>query len=123
VWGSCRTPPKVQEAIFAGMKKYTDIRLPVLVIFVVPSYLGTWLDNTKDTALRAGAEAFTARAWVSTEKRAKAFEQGVPNARVVRLSGGHRLIFVSNEMDVLREIHAFVATRYRCEIGLRNLIG
>jgi copper(I)-binding protein len=50
----------VQEAVLAGMKKYSDIR--------------------------------------------------VPGARVVRLSGGHHLVFMSNEVEVLREMRAFVAS-------------
>jgi non-heme chloroperoxidase len=59
--------------------------------------------------MRTAADAFIARMRLSMEKQAKAFENGVPNARVVRLSGGHHLVFISNEMDVLREIRAFVA--------------
>jgi pimeloyl-ACP methyl ester carboxylesterase len=108
--GKSRTSPKVQEAIFAGMRKYSDIRLPALAIFAVPSYRGTWLDSTKDPALQTRAEAYIARARVLTEKQARVVEEGVPSARVVRLSGGNHLIFISNEADVLREIHTFVAT-------------
>lgn len=93
----------------AGMKKYTGIRVPALAIYAMPSYLGTWLDNTNDPAVRTAADAFFARMRLSMEKQASAFEDGVPNARVVRLSGGHHLVFVSNEMDVLSEMRAFVA--------------
>jgi len=107
--GKSRTSPKVQKAIFAGIKKYADIRLPVLAIFAVPSYRGTWLEGTKDPALQARAEEYVARARVLTEKQASVFEEGVPGARVVRLSGGQHLIFISNQADVLREIHTFVA--------------
>jgi non-heme chloroperoxidase len=90
-------------------EKCTDIRVPALAIYAVPSYLGTWLDNTKDPAMRTAADAFIARMRLSMEKQAKAFKNGLPNARVVRLSGGHHLVFISNETDVLREIRAFVA--------------
>jgi non-heme chloroperoxidase len=107
--GESRTPSRVQEAIFAGMKKYAEIRGPVLAIYAVPSHLGPWLDDTKDLDVRTAAGAFIARMRVSMEKQAKAFEDGVPNARVVRLSGGSHLVFISNEMDVLREIRAFLA--------------
>jgi pimeloyl-ACP methyl ester carboxylesterase len=105
------TSPKIQEAVLAGMTKYNDIRLPVLAIFAVRSYRGTRLDDSKDPALRATAGALIERARVATEKQAKALEEGLPNARVVRLSGGHHhLIFISNEVDVLREINTFVTT-------------
>jgi pimeloyl-ACP methyl ester carboxylesterase len=107
--GNSRTLPKIQEAIFAGMKKYTEIRVPTLAIYAVPSYQGTWIEHSKDPALHAAAEAFITHARMATEKQAKAFEDGVPSARVVRLSGGHHLVFISNEPTVLREIHAFVA--------------
>ena len=49
---------------------------------------------------------------VVVEKQAKAFEDGVPTARVVRLAGAHHYVYLSNEADVLREIRVFV-TRLR----------
>jgi pimeloyl-ACP methyl ester carboxylesterase len=108
--GKSRTSPKIQEAILAGMKKYSEIHVPVLAIYAVPSYHGTWLDDSQDPALHIAAERFIAHAQMATEKQAKSFEDGVPSARVVRLSGGNHLVFASNEVDVLREMHAFVAT-------------
>ena len=47
------------------------------------------------TRLRAGAQA-------------KAFETGVPTARVVRLPHADHHVFRSNEADVLREMNAFL---------------
>ena len=41
------------------------------------------------------------------EKQAKAFQDGVPGARVIRLRSTH-YIFISNESDVLREMCAFM---------------
>jgi pimeloyl-ACP methyl ester carboxylesterase len=105
--GKSRMSPEIQARIFAGMKKYVDIRPPVLAIFAIPSYGGTWLAENPD--IHAQAEAYIARLRTLTEKQAKVFEEGVPGARVLRLSGSH-LIFISNEADVLREIHAFVVT-------------
>ena len=55
------------------------------------------------------AKARSTEEVVLVEKQAKAFEIGVPSARIVRLSGAHHYVFVSNETDVLREIRAFVA--------------
>jgi pimeloyl-ACP methyl ester carboxylesterase len=107
--GKSRTSPKVQEAILSGTRKYSEIRVPVLAIYAVPSYDGTWLDDSQDPTLHAAAETYIAHARMATEKQAKSFEDGVPSAHVVRLSGGHHLVFASNEMDVLREMHAFVA--------------
>jgi pimeloyl-ACP methyl ester carboxylesterase len=108
--GKQRTPPRVQEAVFAGMKKYTNIRAPVLAIYAVPPHPGTWLEDTKDPALRAAAEVFNTQALASILKQATAFEEGVPNARVIRLQRANHVIFLSNEVDVLREMRAFLKT-------------
>jgi hypothetical protein len=40
--------------------------------------------------------------------QAKAFETGLPAARVVRLADADHYVFQSNERDVLREIGAFI---------------
>jgi hypothetical protein len=52
-----------------------------------------------------------------TEKQAKAFEDWVPTARVVRLPHANHVVFSSNEADVLKEMHTFLAAgvkRTRC---------
>lgn len=97
-------PPLVQ-AVLAGMQKYTDIRVPVLAIFALPHDFGpTFLKD--DPAARAVAEA---KDLANTGAQAKAFEDGIPSARVVRLAHANHYVFQSNEADVLREIEAFVA--------------
>ena len=90
------------RAILAGEEKYTNIRAPVLAIFAVPHDLGP---ISKDPAVRA---AFEARDEASTGAQVKAFEQGVPSARVVRLPHASHYVFFSNEADVLREVNAFI---------------
>src|SRR5262249_52497301 len=69
----------VQEAILAGMKKYAETRAPALAIYAAPSYRRTWLDDSKDPAARATANAYIARLRMSMEKHAKASEGGVAN--------------------------------------------
>jgi pimeloyl-ACP methyl ester carboxylesterase len=96
--------------LMAGMKKYTDIPVPVLVIFASPHGLGSWVDNNTDPKVREAAKAYSAALEVLTERQAEAFENGVPTARVVKLSGAHHYVYLSNEADVLREIHAFLAS-------------
>ena len=108
--GEPRTPSWVSAAVVRRMKKYADIRSRALAIYAVPSYSRTWLDGIHDPAVQASADTFFARMRVSMEKQANAFENGVPDARVVRLSGGHHLVFTSNEAEVLREVRAFVGT-------------
>lgn len=93
--------PPITQAIMTGIQKYTDIRVPVLAIFAVPHATG---QPFKDDAERAAADA---RDEATAGAQAKAFENGVPSARVVRLPHANHFVFISNEDDVLREINAF----------------
>jgi len=88
----------------SGMQKYTDIRVPVLAIYAVPHATG---QPYKDDAARVAAEA---RDEAGTGAQAKAFESGVPSARVVRLPHANHYVFFSNEADVLREMNAFLGS-------------
>jgi hypothetical protein len=96
--------PAPAQAIMAGLQKYTTIPAPILAIYALPH------DSEGvggDSAVRAALEA---RDKVATGAQAKAFEKGVPSARVVRLPHANHYIFRSNEADVLREMNAFIAT-------------
>ena len=94
--------------IMTATKRYTDIPAPALVIFSIPHVKETWMTKSSDPAVRKAAEAYFTTLDALTEKQAKAFEDGVPMARVIRLRGMH-YIFLSNEPDVLREMRAFLA--------------
>ena len=97
------TNPALAPAIMAGEQKYTDIRVPVLAIYAIPHDYPWVNDNPalRDTIDRVDA--------LRSEARAKAFERGVPSARVVRLPHANHYIFMSNEADVLREMRAFLS--------------
>jgi pimeloyl-ACP methyl ester carboxylesterase len=100
-------PPRmlaVIQAILAGEQKYTDIRVPVLAIYALP-HAGEPV--SKDPAARAAAEA---RDLLTTGAQAKAFENGVHSARVIRLAHANHYVFLSNEADVLREMNAFLSS-------------
>jgi hypothetical protein len=92
-------------AIVAGEEKYTDIRVPVLAIYAVPHNLAKAF--SKYAAARAAAEA---KDEVTTGAQAKAFETGVPSARVVRLPHANHFFFFSNEAEVLREVNTFLGS-------------
>jgi pimeloyl-ACP methyl ester carboxylesterase len=96
-------PKPASRAILAGAQKYTNIPVPALAIFAVPHDMGAALNA--QTALRA---AFDARDEAATGAQARAFESGVPSARVVRIPHAGHFVFMSNEADVLREIAAFL---------------
>jgi pimeloyl-ACP methyl ester carboxylesterase len=93
------------RAIEMGEQKYTNIPVPILAVYAVPHDLGP--APGFDAAARA---AFEANDEATTGAQAKAFESGVPSARVVRLPHANHYVFMSNEADVLREINAFVGS-------------
>jgi non-heme chloroperoxidase len=93
-----------------GMKKYTNIPLPALVIFAIPHRLGKWVDDSSDPKVREAAKAYSAAEVVLTTRQAKALEDGVPTARVVRLRDADHYVYLSNEADVLREMKSFLST-------------
>jgi non-heme chloroperoxidase len=100
-----RAPPAASQAIMAGMQEYTDIKVPVLAIYALPHDLGQQFKD--DPTARAAAEA---RDIETTGAQAKAFETGIPSARVVRLAHANHYVFLSNEADVLREMDAFIGS-------------
>jgi non-heme chloroperoxidase len=104
------TPPPaprqpITEAIMAGMQRYTDIRVPILAIYAVPHAMPPL--PGQDAAARAAMEA---QDEANTGAQAKAFETGLPSARVVRLPHANHFVFQSNEADVLREMNAFLSS-------------
>jgi pimeloyl-ACP methyl ester carboxylesterase len=103
--GDLRTKATIGQAIVAGEQKYTDITVPVLAVFALPHALSPMANN--EVAARVDAEA---RDMATTGARLKAFESRVPSARVVTLPHADHYVFISNELDVLREIHAFIAS-------------
>jgi pimeloyl-ACP methyl ester carboxylesterase len=82
---------RARQAILQGRQKYTRLRVPILAIYCLP--------HPDDDPHEADDEA-----------QASAFEHGVPSARVVRLAHADRMVFLSNEADVLREMNAFLGS-------------
>ena len=85
-----KTTDRARQEILQGRQKYTRPRVPILAIYCLPH-------SSDDDANDADDEA-----------QAKAFESGVPMARVVRLPHADRLVFLSNEADVLHEMKGFL---------------
>lgn len=91
----------VQDAIRAGGRKYTRIDVLILAIYALPRERGI-TDPAKRAAADAGDLAFQGA-------MAKAFEKGLPSAKVVWIDHGNHYIFRSHEAEVLREMRAFIA--------------
>jgi non-heme chloroperoxidase len=96
----------IGQAILAGAQFYTDIRVPILAIYAFPHDRGPEFLKD-DPAARAAVEASELE---SLEALIKAFETGLPSARVVRLPHANHYVFQSNEADVLREMNAFIGS-------------
>ena len=93
--------------ILMNTKKYAKIPVPSLAIFAIPHVPENWLTESTDPSVHMAAKAYFTKVDLLAEKQAKAFEDGVPGARVIRQRSTH-YIFVSNESDVLREMRAFL---------------
>ena len=94
--------PPIPQSIMTGTQKYTRIPVPILAIYALPHEPGPAVS----AAMRTQTEANDVKA----EAQAKAFEVGVPTARVVRIPRANHYVFVSNEADVLREMETFIAS-------------
>ena len=93
--------PPIIEGIMTGTQKYTRIPVPILAIYALPHDPGP----AASAAMRAEGEARDQKG----EAQAKAFETGLPTARVVRIPRANHYVFLSNEADVLREMETFIA--------------
>ena len=72
--------------------------MPALAIFASPHDIGA---ASPDPAFDRFDEAVT-------ERQARAFERGVPGARVLRWPHASHYLFLTREADVLKEMSAFV---------------
>jgi non-heme chloroperoxidase len=95
-------------AVYRGMEKYTDIPVPALVIFGIRHGQDKWADSSTDPKVSEAAKAYSEALTLLTESQAKALENGVPTAHVVRIYGAHHYVYLSNEADVLSEMKSFL---------------
>ena len=96
-------------SLMTGSTKYTAIPVPALVIFANPHSQGTWVDDNTDRSVQVEARAYSTALVGLTEKQEKAVQDAVPSAHVITLPGANHFVFLSNEVDVLREMSAFLA--------------
>ena len=86
-----------REAIPAGGRQFTKIGLPALAIFASPHDTGA---ATADPEFDRFDEALT-------ERQARAFERGVPGARVLRWPRASHYLFLTRPSDVIKEVTSF----------------
>jgi pimeloyl-ACP methyl ester carboxylesterase len=105
--GEQLTPPSIPKMILDGTAKFKEIHVPVLALCAMPEALSSSLWSPD---VLASAESFVARYNIAKEKQLKEFEEGIPNARVVRIRNANHYIFITNESEVLREMRSFLST-------------
>ncbi|HXE65229.1 MAG TPA: alpha/beta hydrolase [Bryobacteraceae bacterium] len=94
--------PHPAAGVMAGTQKYVSIRGPILAIFALPHDPGPAVaDNPDQLAAFKDQESIA-------DSQSKAFEKGLPSAKVIRLPNANHFVFISNEADVLREMIAFI---------------
>lgn len=96
------------KTLLSGLKQYTGIQAPALIVFGIPHGLGTSIEASTNPNVREAAAKYTAALTAVSERQIKVVEDVMPTARIVRLAGAHHYIFLSNEADVLREMRAFL---------------
>lgn len=101
--------PQMFMTMMTSSKKYANVPVPALAVFAIPNVPETWMTKSLDPATQNAADTYFARLNFLKEKQAKVFEDGVPDARVIKVRGTH-YIFLSNESDVLREIRSFLSS-------------
>ena len=94
-------------AILSSPKAFANIPAPALAMFALPHTPESWIDRSENPQVQEAARTYYAAIDAATARQAKAFESGVPAARVVRLRGAHYM-FLSNAEDTLREMRAFL---------------
>ncbi len=98
-----KTHPGIPQAILAGEERYTQIRVPVLAIYAHPHKFPPFVENAP--AGQAAAKELDASALAQQ----KAFEKGLPSARVDVIPHANHYLFISNQAEVLRDMHAFIS--------------
>ena len=89
------------------MKEYANTPVAALAIFAIPHAQPKWMTDSTDPKLCEAAKALSAAEDALATRQAKAFEDGVPTAQVVRLRGADHYVYLSNEAGVLREMKSF----------------
>jgi pimeloyl-ACP methyl ester carboxylesterase len=107
--GAARTPARVAQAVTSHEATFNQVAAPVLALSAMPQVAPHYLANIPGDEARAAAAAWRTQFNAAKEKQLKAFEQGIPGARVVRLADADHYVFITHEADVLREIHGFVS--------------
>ena len=88
--------------------KYDSIPVTSLVIFAIPHVKEAWMTESTDQKVRSDAQIYFTKIDNLATKQAKAINDGVPAAEVMKLQGMH-YIYLTNELEILNAISQFVS--------------
>ena len=114
--GAARSPGWVSRAIGTGRpaRDYSKIKVPVLAISDAVdfdlSHLKPEQPQPRNDEERALLIAFGKATQAVFDRWTANLKRGVPGAKVVDMPGATHYLWMTREADVLREIHAFIAT-------------
>ena len=114
--GAARSPGWVSRAIGTGRpaRDYSKIKVPVLAISDAVdfdlSHLKPEQPQPRNDEERALLIAFGKATQAVFDRWSANLKRGVPGAKVVDMPGATHYLWMTREADVLREIHAFIAT-------------
>jgi pimeloyl-ACP methyl ester carboxylesterase len=111
--GEYSVSKRVRDALFAGLRKpeYRRIRVPVLAFSNLPPDIKEQIERYKPETpdeRRAMEEKYPLDL-AFARIRIRDLQKGVPQARVVEVPGANVYIFLSNQGELIREIHSFMA--------------
>jgi pimeloyl-ACP methyl ester carboxylesterase len=117
--GPATSPGWVRQAIGQGQifrRDYSNIHVPVLALSrgfapgaTTDDVLKAFHYEPKTDADRAAIDRFMAANAVVLGRWTDKLKRGAPNARLVYYPNAGHYVYMTNEADALREIHAFVA--------------
>ena len=95
--------------LMQGMKKFSRIPVPALMIFANPHSQGPWVEKNTDASVRAAAEQYATSLSDLVGRQIKSVKEGMPTAQVVILPGAHHFVFLSNQDEVVKKMRGFLA--------------
>jgi pimeloyl-ACP methyl ester carboxylesterase len=100
------------STILNDTSKHDNIPVTSLVIFAIPHMKEAWMTKSPDQKIRTDAQIYFTKIDSLATKQAKAFEDGVPAAQIMKLKGMH-YIYISNEKKILKAIRKFISKKIR----------
>ncbi len=93
----------IYQAMLGGQGRFTSVKTPILAIFADPH-----ADPNVARQTAAQVAAWDARDKAFAEAQIAVVERDAPQVHIVRLPHADHYVFVSNEADVLNDVHEFI---------------